>query len=82
MADRAALTGILFVLKTGIPWEDLPRKMGCGLATTSQRRLRDWREAGVRYRVRRMPRNRLRETGRRLFPPGRRHLPIPPPEAT
>jgi transposase len=24
VSDRAALTGILFVLKTGIPWEYLP----------------------------------------------------------
>ena len=23
------LTGILFVLKTGIPWEDFPQEMGC-----------------------------------------------------
>jgi transposase len=28
--DRAALTGILFVLKTGIRWQDLPAEMGCG----------------------------------------------------
>ncbi len=28
--DRAALTGILFVLKSGIPWEMLPQEMGCG----------------------------------------------------
>ena len=28
--DRKALIGILFVLKTGIPWEDLPQEMGCG----------------------------------------------------
>jgi transposase len=26
---REVLTGILFVLKTGIPWEDLPQEMGC-----------------------------------------------------
>jgi transposase len=26
--DRAALAGILFVLKTGIPWEYLPQEMG------------------------------------------------------
>jgi transposase len=30
VSDRAALTGILFVLKTGIPWEYLPAEMGCG----------------------------------------------------
>jgi transposase len=28
--DRAVLRGILFVLKTGIAWEDLPKEMGCG----------------------------------------------------
>ena len=26
--DRAAFAGIRFVLKTGIPWEYLPREMG------------------------------------------------------
>ena len=31
ISDRAALTGILFVLKAGLPpWEYLPVKMGCG----------------------------------------------------
>jgi transposase len=28
--DRKALTGIIFVLKTGIQWEYLPKEMGCG----------------------------------------------------
>ncbi|KAB7783818.1 hypothetical protein F8B43_3741 [Methylorubrum populi] len=28
--NRAALTGILFVLRTGIPWELLPVEMKCG----------------------------------------------------
>jgi len=45
--DRAALTGILFVLKSGIPWEMLPQEMGCGSGMTCWRRLRDWQEAGV-----------------------------------
>jgi len=45
--NRAALTGILFVLKTGIPWEDLPKEMGCGCGMTCWRRLRDWTVAGV-----------------------------------
>jgi transposase len=45
--DRAALTGILFVLKSGIPWEMLPVEMGCGSGMTCWRRLRDWHEAGV-----------------------------------
>jgi transposase len=45
--DRAALTGILFVLRTGIPWEYLPQEMGCGSGMTCWRRLRDWHQAGV-----------------------------------
>jgi transposase len=45
--NRKALTGILFVLKTGIHWEDLPRELGCGSGMTCWRRLRDWQEAGV-----------------------------------
>jgi transposase len=45
--DRSALTGILFVLKSGIPWEMLPQEMGCGSGMTCWRRLKEWHEAGV-----------------------------------
>jgi len=45
--DRACLTGIIFVLKSGIPWELLPQELGCGSGMTCWRRLRDWQEAGV-----------------------------------
>ncbi len=45
--DRKCLTGILFVLRTGIPWEYLPQEMGCGSGMTCWRRLRDWQQAGV-----------------------------------
>jgi transposase len=51
VSDRAALTGILFVLKTGIPWEHLPAEMGCGSGMTCWRRLRDWYQAGVWRRL-------------------------------
>ena len=44
---RAALTGILFIMKTGCPWEYLPRELGCGSGMTCWRRLRDWHLAGV-----------------------------------
>jgi transposase len=44
---RAALTGIIFVLKTGLPWEYLAPEMGCGSGITCWRRLRDWQKAGV-----------------------------------
>jgi transposase len=49
--DRAVLSGILFVLKTGIPWEYLPAEMGCGTGMTCWRRLRDWHKAGVWQRL-------------------------------
>lgn len=45
--DRSALTGIIFVLKSGIPWEMLPQEMGCGSGMTCWRRLKAWEEAGV-----------------------------------
>ena len=45
--NRRALTGIVFVLKTGIGWEDLPQEMGCGSGMTCWRRLQDWQTAGV-----------------------------------
>src|ERR687883_1690247 len=48
---RAALTGILFVLHTGLPWEMLPQEMGCGSGVTCWRRLRDWQAAGVWERL-------------------------------
>jgi transposase len=48
---RAALTGILFVLRSGIPWEMLPPEMGCGSGVTCWRRLRDWQAAGVWERL-------------------------------
>ena len=49
--DRMVLTGILFVLQTGIPWEYLPREMGCGSGVTCWRRLREWQDAGVWRRL-------------------------------
>jgi transposase len=49
--DRAALTGILFVLKSGIPWEMLPQEMGCGSGMSCWRRLKEWNEAGVWERL-------------------------------
>lgn len=45
--DRAVFTGILFVLKSGIPWELLPQEMHCGCGMTCWRRLRDWQASGV-----------------------------------
>ena len=62
--DRAALTGIIFVLKSGIPWEMLPQEMGCGSGVTCWRRLRDWQDAGVWDRLHQTLLDRLGERGR------------------
>jgi transposase len=59
--DRAALTGIIFVLKSGIPWEMLPQEMGCGSGVTCWRRLKEWQQAGVWERLHRVLLNRLGE---------------------
>jgi transposase len=44
--DRAALAGIVFVLRTGVPWEDVPAEVGC-TGMTCWNRLREWQRAGV-----------------------------------
>ena len=49
--DRRCLVGILFVLKTGIAWEDLPVEMGCGSGMTCWRRLEYWTRCGVWRRL-------------------------------
>ena len=64
ISDRAVLTGILFVLMTGIPWEMLPQQMGCGSGMTCWRRLRDWQKAGVWDRLHKVFLDRLGEADR------------------
>src|ERR671938_166012 len=59
--DRAALTGIVFVLRSGIPWELLPQEMGCGSGVTCWRRLRDWQRTGVWHRLHQTLLDRLGE---------------------
>jgi transposase len=48
---RQVLTGILFVLKTGIAWDDLPAELGCGCGKTCRHYLRVWHQAGVWERL-------------------------------
>src|ERR1700731_913533 len=62
--DRQALTGILFVLKTGIPWEDLPQEMGCGCGMSCWRRLHAWQAAGVWFQLVQVLLRRLDEAHR------------------
>jgi transposase len=61
--DRACLTGIVFVLKSGIPWDMLPREMGCGSGVTCWRRLRFWQKRRVFKRLLDAMLNRLGKAG-------------------
>ncbi len=57
--DRDVLTGIVFVLKSGIPWDDLPSEMHCGCGMTCFRRLSTWSRSGVWQKIRPILENRL-----------------------
>ncbi|MCX4884029.1 transposase [Streptomyces sp. NBC_00847] len=52
--DRLCLQGILFVLFTGITWQQLPAELGFGSGQTCWRRLCRWTEAGVFDQVHRI----------------------------
>ena len=54
LENRAVLTGILYVLRSGIPWEYLPQEMGCGSGMSCWRRLNEWHNAGVWQKVHEM----------------------------
>jgi transposase len=62
--DRVVLTGILFILKTGIAWEDLPEEMGCGCGMTCYRRMREWQQAGIWHELQAVLASRLRHADR------------------
>ena len=64
ISDRQALTGILFVLKSGIPWKMLPQEMGCGSGMSCWRRLKAWQRARVWDRLHRELLSKLREAER------------------
>ena len=57
--DRATLNGILYVLRTGIPWKLLPTELGYGSGVTCWRRLREWQRRGVWKRLHRVLLERL-----------------------
>ena len=62
--DRAVLTGILFVLRRGIPWRMLPPEMACGSGVTCWRRLREWQRRGVWKKLHRVMLERLASADR------------------
>jgi transposase len=63
--DRAALAGVIYQLRSGIPWRLLPsRALGCGSPVTCWRRLRDWQRAGVWRRLHQVLLDQLGRDGR------------------
>ena len=67
VSDEMALNGILFVLRTGIPWEELPQELGFGSGMTCWRRLRDRQAAGVWHRLHLLLLDELRGAGKLDF---------------
>ena len=61
-SDRAALAGILFVLRTGLQWRELPMELGC-CGKTCWRRLGEWHAAGVWAGLHRVLLVRLNDAG-------------------
>lgn len=59
--NRRVFEGVLWVLRTGAPWEDVPKKYGSG--TTCWRRLRDWEEQGLWEKAWRMLLGELDDKG-------------------
>lgn len=91
MDRRKVLTGIIFVLKSGIPWEMLPQEMGCGSGMTCWRYLKAWQQEGVWQKVHEVLLARLRAADQidwsravvdsssvRTVLGGRKRAPIPP----
>ena len=64
LPDRQCLQGILYVLHTGIPWQNLPSELGFGSGVTCWRRLEEWHQAGVWERLHRTLLDRLRAADR------------------
>jgi transposase len=61
--DRVALVGVMYVLRTGVAWRDVPAEtVGCS-GVTAWRRLRDWTEAGVWPRLHAALLTELRRAG-------------------
>jgi transposase len=67
LSDEPALNGILFVLRTGTPWEYLPQELGFGSGMTCWRRLREWHAAGVWHQLQLLLLAELRGAGRLDF---------------
>ena len=63
VSNRACMQGIIFVLKSGLPWNLLPAEMACGSGVTCWRRLQEWTKAEVWPEVQRRLLRRLGKQG-------------------
>jgi transposase len=61
--DRSCLRGIVFVLRTGIPWQQLPTEVFGISGSTCWRRFAGWTRFGVWTEVHRRLLNRLGRLG-------------------
>jgi len=61
--DRNCLTGIIMVLRSGMPWNMIPAELGCGSGVTCWRRLKAWTEAGLWPKIHQLLLNRLGRLG-------------------
>jgi transposase len=59
--SRKIVTGIVFVLKTGINWEDVPAELGWGCGRTLKTYLKRWQKAGVWSRLHELLLNELQD---------------------
>ena len=76
---RKVLTGIIFVLKTGIPWEELPQEMGCGCGMTCLNYLNAWQRAGVWEKLHQILLAELEQADKQSIGPAPRSI-VPRPE--
>jgi transposase len=60
--QRKVLAGIIFVLKSGIPWEELPQEMGCGCGMSCWNYLKAWQDSGVWEQLHKVLLEELQET--------------------
>ena len=63
ISHRAALGGILYILRHGLRWRDLPQELGFGSGVTCWRRLRQWQALGVWQAVHQVVLNWLGDLG-------------------
>ena len=61
--DRECLTGIVYVLRTGMAWNMVPAELGCGSGVTCWRRFKEWSAEGIWEEVKEEILNALGRSG-------------------